>query len=202
MLTTVAAIEQRRSIRKYTTEDIPDEQIDALLEAARLAPSGSNAQPWRFKIVKDGDQKSALAEAACGQMFICRAPVVVVCCADIQRYLSGTKTGAQRLEKTGSINKKIARILQHRTKRLEKTSRNALGARVSLHVAIAIEHMVLRALDFGLGSCWIRLFDEKKVRELFGWEENLYVVALLPLGYPAESPKPRNLLNMKEILID
>ena len=49
MLTTKEAIEQRRSIRKFTRESIPDAHIDALLDAARLAPSACNAQPWRFK---------------------------------------------------------------------------------------------------------------------------------------------------------
>jgi nitroreductase len=60
----------------------------------------------------------------------------------------------------------------------------------------------LRALDFGLGSCWVRLIDEQKVKELFKWSDNIYVVALLPIGYPAESPEARKRLELDEILID
>jgi nitroreductase len=73
---------------------------------------------------------------------------------------------------------------------------------MAANVAIAIEHIVLRAMDFGLGSCWIRLIDEQRVREIFEWDDSIYVVALLPLGYPAESPEARKRLQLRDILID
>ena len=60
MLTTKEAIEKRRSIRKFKADPIPEEYILELIESARLAPSGCNAQPWRFKIVKDGITKAKL----------------------------------------------------------------------------------------------------------------------------------------------
>jgi len=60
-----------------------------------------------------------------------------------------------------------------------------------LNVAIAIEHMVLEAVELGLGSCWVRLFDEKKVKQLLALPEHFRVVALLPVGVPNEEPKPR-----------
>ena len=47
------AIVRRRSIRRYDTRPVPEDAIKALLEAARLAPSGCNAQPWRFYVVDD-----------------------------------------------------------------------------------------------------------------------------------------------------
>jgi nitroreductase len=78
MLTTKEAIEKRRSIRKYKPDPVPDEAVKELLHAARLAPSGCNAQPWRFKIVKEPDVKARLAQAAYKQMFIAEAPVVMV----------------------------------------------------------------------------------------------------------------------------
>jgi nitroreductase len=85
-LPTKDAIEKRRSIRKFKRKPVPDEQIMALIEAARLAPSASNTQPWRFKIVSDDDTKAKLAEAAYHQSFVAQAPVVLVCCADLQGY--------------------------------------------------------------------------------------------------------------------
>jgi len=66
----------------------------------------------------------------------------------------------------------------------------------------AVEHIVLRALDFGLGTCWVRLIEEQKVREIFGWDDNLYVVALLPVGYPDESPLPRKRLSIQQLIIN
>lgn len=202
MLTTQEAIEKRRSIRKYKPDPIPDEHLRELLNSARLAPSGCNAQPWRFKIVKEEGMKARLAEAAYGQTFISQAPVVIVCCADVQGYFDGTVSGAQDLGTIGAIEDRIVTILQGRAKNLQTIERNELGPRIAANVAIAIEHIVLRALDFGLGTCWIRLIDEQKVRELFGWSDNMYVVALLPIGYPAEFPEARKRLTLNDIVLD
>ena len=101
MLTTKEAIEQRRSIRKYKPDPIPDGYITELLHSARLAPSGCNAQPWRFKIVREPDVKAKLAQAAHNQSFIAEAPVVMVCCADIQGYIDGSTSGVQDLGEIG-----------------------------------------------------------------------------------------------------
>jgi nitroreductase len=75
-------------------------------------------------------------------------------------------------------------------------------SRIAFNVTIAIEHIVLRALDFGLGTCWVRLIDEKKIRHLFGWDENIHIVALLPVGYPDEFPLQRKRLKLEDILIE
>ena len=64
MLTVRGAIEKRRSIRKYKLDPVPQEFINQLLESARLAPSGANRQPWRFRVVKDPDTKAKLKAAA------------------------------------------------------------------------------------------------------------------------------------------
>jgi nitroreductase len=205
MLTVKEAIEQRRSIRKFKPDPVPDKSITALLDSARLAPSGCNAQPWRFKVVKDAYTKSKLAEAAYNQSFISAAPVVFVCCADLQGYLNGTVSGIHDLGKTGAIEDRIIKILLERSAQMDTqmkvAGREQLGARIAFNVAIAVEHIVLRALDFGLGSCWVRLLNEQMVRDLFGWDENIYVVALLPVGYPDEFPPSRKRLGIEEILI-
>ena len=201
MLTTKEAIEKRRSIRQFKPDSIPDEYIRELLSSARLAPSGCNAQPWRFKIVREADAKTKLAEAAYNQTFISQAPVVIVCCADIQGYLDGTVSGVQDLGEIGAIEDRIVTVLQGKAKLLDTIERNELGPRIAANVAIAVEHIVLRALDFGLGSCWIRLIEEQKVKKLFGWNDNIYVVAL-PIGYPAEYPEARKRLELNELFID
>ena len=54
-----------------------------------------------------------------------------------------------------------------------------------IDVAIALDHIALAAVELGLGTCWIGLFDEKKVKELLGIPEPVRVVELMPLGYPA-----------------
>ena len=201
MLTTREAIEKRRSIRKYKPDPVPDEFVTELLHAARLAPSGCNAQPWRFKPVKEPDVKAQLAQAAHKQLFIAQAPVVMVCCADIQGYIDGSASGAQDLGEIGAVEDRVVRTVKDKTEILRTLGTDDLGPRIAANVAIAIEHMVLRALDFGLGTCWVRLIDESKIRDIFGWGDNIYVVALLPMGFPAESPQARKRRALEDILI-
>jgi nitroreductase len=202
VLTVKEAIERRRSIRRFKPDPIPDECITALLEAARLSPSGSNAQPWRFKIVKDQETKEKLAHAAYDQSFIAKAPVVIVCCADIKGYLDGTVSGIQDLGRIKAVEDRIVKIVLDRLNQMKSMTLEQMTSRIAFNVAIAIEHIVLRALDFGLGTCWVRLIDEKHIIDLLGWDENIHVVALLPIGYPDESPPPRKRVKLEEILVD
>jgi len=202
LLNTKEAIEKRRSIRKFKPESISDEIIMALLNSARLAPSGCNAQPWRFKIVKDAETKRKLQTIAYEQIFVSQAPVVLVVCADIQGYIDGRISGVQDLGKMGAFDDKICQILHKKTKQKSQMNKEVLEKSIAFNVAIAIEHIVLRALDFGLGTCWMKLIDEVAIRHLFGWDENLYPVALLPIGYPLEIPPPRKRKLLEEIIID
>ncbi|NLY51498.1 MAG: nitroreductase family protein [Firmicutes bacterium] len=79
------AIRERRSIRRFTSDEIPDATLSRLLEAACLAPSAGNRQPWFFYVVKNQDLRRNLAEAAFGQQFLAEAPVVIVICAEPAR---------------------------------------------------------------------------------------------------------------------
>ncbi len=85
---------------------------------------------------------------------------------------------------------------------MKKMSITEISPRIAANVTIAVEHIVLRALDFDLGTCWIRALDENQVRDIFGWDENIYPVALLPIGYTDEDPSPRKRLNIKDIFLD
>jgi len=73
-------IRKRRSIRKYRSERVPNEKLANMLEAARLAPSGSNRQSWKFVVVRDKEAKAKLAEACNNQLWIRDADVIVVGC--------------------------------------------------------------------------------------------------------------------------
>lgn len=73
-------IKRRRSTRRYKDDEIPEEVLFRVMEAARLAPSGKNLQPWKFILVKEKDLKEKLARAARGQMFIAKAPVIIAAC--------------------------------------------------------------------------------------------------------------------------
>ncbi|NWK55923.1 nitroreductase family protein [Verrucomicrobiaceae bacterium N1E253] len=201
-LTTRQAIARRRSIRKFLPDDVNDAVVMELLEAARLAPSGCNSQPWRFKLVREAEVKERLSECAYGQEFLKQAPVVLVCCADIQGYLDGRASGVQDLGKIGAFTGEICEVLNHVTKKKSRLSFQELSESIAFNVAIAGEHIALRALDFGLGTCWIRLMDANKVRQLFSWDNNIYPVALIPIGIPSEQPAARKRKELHDLMID
>jgi len=75
------AIRDRRSVRSYENKDIPQEVLLKVLEAARLAPSANNRQPWKFVVVREAAKRAALAKAAKEQQFVAEAPVVIAAVA-------------------------------------------------------------------------------------------------------------------------
>jgi len=79
------AIERRRSVRAFTSEEVSEEEVNKLIEAARWAPSAGNIQPWEFVIVTNAEIKRRLSDAALHQTFIEEAPVVIVVCANVAR---------------------------------------------------------------------------------------------------------------------
>lgn len=79
------ALGARRSVRSYQDVEVEDEKLMRVLEAGRLSPSAANRQEWKFIVVKNEDKRRRLADAACGQSFVGRAPVVLVACATESR---------------------------------------------------------------------------------------------------------------------
>jgi nitroreductase len=79
------AVKERRSIRSFSDEPVPRATVARLLEAAAMAPSAGNVQPWHFYVVEDSNLKRELARAALNQLWLARAPVVIVICADLAR---------------------------------------------------------------------------------------------------------------------
>lgn len=86
-------IRTRRSIRSYKPDPIPDDVLMRVLDAARIAPSGRNLQPWKFIVVRDAELKRRLAIACHDQMFIAEAPVVIVACGYNIRWNRGEYMG-------------------------------------------------------------------------------------------------------------
>ena len=73
-------IRTRRSVRSYRPDPIPEDVLERVLDAARIAPSGSNRQPWKFIVVRDEALKRELVPACDGQSFIAQAPVIICAC--------------------------------------------------------------------------------------------------------------------------
>jgi len=164
----------RRSVRRYTAEAVTETAVEQMLEAARLAPSSNNTQPWRFIVVRSEQQRRTLAEICHRQDWMLEAPVHVVCLADIHSRIPGY--AGPPLEETSPLPE------------LKKVIRD---------VAIAVEHLVLEAANLGLGTCWIAWFTQKEIRAALGIPGDQYVVAVVTVGHPGEHPaaKPRRPLS-------
>jgi len=97
-------LKTRRSVRNYLPDTIPDEALDRVMEAVRMAPSGSNKQPWKFIIVTDPEVKEKLQKACKNQPFISQAPAAIVACGYDVNYNRGGYMG----DKTFLVDVSIA----------------------------------------------------------------------------------------------
>ncbi len=189
MLTVKEAIEQRRSIRKFEPDPVPDELINQMLEAARLAPSGTNRQPWRFQIITDGALKKKLAEeAAFGNQVVANAPAIIVCGSELLTFVKGHKLAPPGGEYYGADSEDL--------EELRKFQPDA-----HMYTAIAVEHMVLMATALGLGTCWLQRIRFGQVARMLGWPRHIVALTLLLVGYPDEDPSPRPRVALDDIVL-
>jgi nitroreductase len=181
------AIETRRSIRKFKDKPVPDELLDRVLEAARIAPSTSNTQSWKFKVVTDAEARRKIRESAYGQRFIEQAPVVIVCCVDFEAFKDRGKQTLKLL--MGGVRPSLEMVLRSVKGGKDKDfDPERVVINGTMNVTIAVEHMILAAEALGLGTCWVRAFDAVAVGKALDLPEGLAVLNLLPLGYPNETP--------------
>ena len=191
-------ITSRRSIRKFKEGGISADAILQLMEAARCAPSGSNLQPARFIIAQSAVAKETLGRST-PYKFIVKAPVVFVCCADLS-VITTRERRIGELVKEGAFEG-IDVDKNHPSMANTPMDEEAVKAYLSLNVAIAIEHIVLKAVDLGLGSCWIGRFDRNQVKESLTLDDNIFPVMLLPVGYPDQSPNARPRIALDKLVL-
>lgn len=163
MLSLMEIIKGRRSIRAYSDKPVAQEKLEAVLEAARLAPSARNRQKWQFIIVTDALVKDAMVEACYNQPSVKQAPVFIAVVDEEPEVM----TCGQPVD--------------------------------AVDASIAFSFLILKAHEEGLGTCWLGYFDAAKVKAGLGIPENMSVVAVTPLGYPAENPDARPRKSLKEI---
>ncbi|MBI4301011.1 MAG: nitroreductase family protein [Chloroflexi bacterium] len=205
MLSVKEAIQQRRSIRRFRPDPFPEEHLFEILEAARLAPSGGNAQPWRFIVVTDPEEKKKICKMALEQKFLEEAPVVIVCCADLAAYTQASRrVRLEEFAQYGVLETLSGRVgaLQPGAKDAPEPPEDAKRRSALSNSYIAIEHMVLTATALGLGTCWVGAIGARgELNALFNIPESIVPIALLPVGYPAVVPHQRPRLSMEQILL-
>ena len=164
-------VNKRQSDRKYNSESVDRELVIQCLEAARLAPSACNSQPWKFVVVDNPELLPHMADAAAGMgmnKWVKTAPVVV----------------AVVLEKM-NFTARIGSVIKDKEYSL-------------LDVGIAVEHFCLQAAELGLGTCIMGWFDEKKVKKLLGIG-NKRIPLLISLGYPDTETRKKSRKTLEEM---
>ncbi len=167
-------VKHRTSCRSYEPRPVPKEDLLRMIEAARLAPSACNKQPWRFAIVSNEAVRLRLVNDA---------------------FLAGIPM--KWAEKAGAI---IA-LGMEKTTLTHRIAPKISGVDYPLlDLGIAGEHLVLQAEELGLGTCWIGWIKPKAVRRIVGWPRSIEPVSLITVGWPVSSErKTRPRLAVEEI---
>jgi nitroreductase len=156
-------IEQRRSIRRYLDKPVEREKILECLEAARLAPSADNVQPWRFLVIDDPELKDKFTKEIFSGIY------------SISKFAANAPVLIMILARLDIIANKIGKQIQNIHFYL-------------IDSGIAGEHIVLQAEELGLGTCWIGWFNSRKARKVLNIPRKYKIVSLLSVGYCARRP--------------
>jgi nitroreductase len=152
----------RFSCRAYRSDPVSRAAVEQILEAARLAPSACNRQPWRFAVATEAPLRARLLDEGLlpglGMTWAAGAPVLLVL---------GMKKS----------------LITHRLAPLVSRVEYPL-----LDLGIAGEHAILQATELGLGTCWIGWIRPKAVRRIVGWPADIIPQALITVGWPASRP--------------
>jgi nitroreductase len=185
----IELLRNRFSVRRFQDKPIPDDVVKGMLEAGRLSPSGGNEQPWAFGVITDRSLVAQIAEIAYQQEWIAKAPLLIVLCTvgvsderggrDIQKHRFPEYT-----EVIGKIDQELYWALnqeEHQTK-------------------IVGTHMALVALEHGIGTCWVSLFDVKRLAKLLNLPKGYLPSEILVLGFPEEERKSTRKKELEEIV--
>ena len=154
-------IHSRQSVRRYAETPVEPEKLSQCLEAARLAPSASNSQPWSFIVVDQEPLRTEVAKASFSDIklinkFTLQAPVMVVIVMEKAKLLT-----------------RLAMMVKKKEWPL-------------IDIGIAAEHFCLQAAELGLGTCMIGWFEEDKIKKLLQIPSDKSIGLLISLGYAVE----------------
>ncbi len=168
-------VRRRRSVRRYLNQPVERDVLLTCLEAARLAPSAENVQPWRFLVidepgVKDRFSKAAFSGIYRASRFAAKAPVLIL-------ILARPDLLADRI---GKPFRNVSFYL--------------------IDVGIAGGHLSLQAEDLGLGTCWVGWFNARRARKFFRIPRKYKIVCLMTLGYYEKRPRERTRKSLDDIV--
>ncbi len=171
----IEVIKNRRTIRKFKSDPVPEEALFRVLEAARWAPSWANTQCWEFIIIKDLKVKEELSKTLKPKNpaieAVKNAPIVIAALG--RRGVSGFYKGSPVTDK---------------------------GDWLMFDVALAVQNLTLEAYSLGLGSVIVGALNFQEASKILNLPEKMELVALIPIGYPDEEPKPTNRKDISSII--
>lgn len=170
-------IKKRRSIRKFKNDNINDETIKQLIEAARLAPSAKNRQPWKFYIARN-EVKSTIVDLM----------------KEWQSNNKNTQTSVLGTADAISQAPVLILVFKDSISNAERSDTLSLGA--------AIEHVLLKATEMNLGSLWIAdtYYIKEKISKLI--KTNLELYSAIAIGISDEDPDQRPRKGIEDILMN
>lgn len=154
---------KRYSVRKFSDRAVESEKLEKILEAARIAPTAKNSQSQRIFVVKS---KAALEKLYAATPMCYGAPIVLAVCYDKNASYKNTAETVYKCPECGAYD----------------------GGEVD--AAIVTTSMMFEAEDLGLGTLWARGFDSAVIAKALDLPDNLHLVCLLYIGYPAADSAP------------
>ena len=165
---TLEAIKTRRSIRKFSDQPVEPEKLQAVLEAVRQAPSWSNLQCWHLVVVENQESRDKISELSFVESFFAT-------------YGYKTNPAQKALAQAPVVIIACADPVK---------SGNLHDQQYYLaDMGIASENLMLAAHDQGLGTVFVGVYHEEHIKALLGIPDNIKIVGLFPLGYPAGEAK-------------
>ena len=181
------AIQGRRSTPSFDGSPIPAADLEQIVTAGLLAPSGYNMQPWRFVVVQSPEQKRRLRAASYNQAKVEEASVVIVACGDADGWRRDLDLMLQKGLAGGMPESYAAQARSSVPKYMASFSTDQMHAWLNKHVTIAFTHMLLMAEVLGYDTAPMEGFEQEKVREVLRLPLSYWVVALLAIGH-AQGP--------------
>lgn len=196
---------ERRATNQFSSEEVPEEYLNAILKLGAQAPSGYNLQPWRFIVVRDEENRKRLQKVAFNQPKVAQAPVVIIALGMTEEWKStadevfqeGARRGAGNPEqveqyKQGAIQflSSGAAITTVEGLTQEQREHAAYAAWVNRHTMIAFTTLMIAAEAYGFDTAPMEGFDAMGVKREFNIPAEAEVVAMLAIGRAQEPDKP------------
>ncbi len=210
---TLKTIRTRRSIRRFKATPVPEKDVFTMLEAATMAPSGANRQPWKFLVVKSRKWKEDMVQVikdSCStlpallegvvenpahlsemmkkrfyvvSLFFVDAPLVFIVCVEREETPLWKCYTKQGMDRYDAFRK--------------------FGYVDLLSVSAAIENLLLTAHDLGYGACWMNIpfMAKDALEDLFSISYPWEILAMIPVGIPAHNPTAPKRKNLEEVAV-